>query len=111
MADSKYIQKWTTAAAVTIASAGTAVTLLADASVHTVAIKVQASYGNTGKVYVGDSTVDSSNGCELKPGDVLIQSATDVNAFPYVIRPSDMFVDTETNDNSVRISYLTKVVI
>ena len=53
----------------TITTAGTAEALASSTAVKSVVIK--ALYSNTGKVYVGNSSVSSSNGVELEAGDAI----------------------------------------
>jgi len=50
----------------TVATAGTAVQLQSSANLS---LTIKALAGNTGLIYVGDSSVDSSNGFELSAGD------------------------------------------
>jgi len=50
----------------TVTTAGTAVQLQTSANLS---LTIKALAGNTGLIYVGDSTVDSSNGFELSAGD------------------------------------------
>ena len=68
----------------------------------------QASTGNTGKLYVGDSTVTSSNGISLSPGEtytIASQSLDGVMDAELIL--SDFWIDADTNGNSVKIHYLT----
>ena len=50
----------------TVTTAGTAVQLQTSANLS---LTIKALAGNTGLIYVGDSTVDSSTGLELSAGD------------------------------------------
>jgi hypothetical protein len=50
----------------TVATSGTAVQLQTSANLS---LTIKALAGNTGLIYVGDSTVDSTNGFELSAGD------------------------------------------
>lgn len=74
----------------TVSSAGTAEAIAASTPVNGVII--QALSDNVGNVYVGDSSVDSSNGMELQPGQ-----ATSVA----IDNLSKVYVDADNNDDGV----------
>lgn len=61
----------------TVTTAGTAEALADSTPVKSVVIK--ALYSNTGKVYVGDSSVSSSNGFELEAGDAIAIEIDNLN--------------------------------
>lgn len=93
---------------VTIASAGTAVQVTSQ-DISTPAAYVQADSLNTGKVYVGDADVDSTNGIELAAGESVTLDGTAFlrgDATKFIL--SDIWVDTATNGNKVRVSYLVE---
>lgn len=61
----------------TVTTAGTRVTLAASQAVKSVVIK--ALVGNTGTIYVGDTSVASTNGFALSPGDTLTLDIANLN--------------------------------
>lgn len=67
----------------------------------------QASSSNSGKVYIGDNTVTSSNGIALGPGESFTVSghSLDGNMDSELVL-SDYWADADTNGNSVRVHYL-----
>lgn len=77
----------------TVTTAGTRVVLASSQSIRSVCVK--ALTGNTGKMYVGDVTVSSSNGYEL-PKDVSV--CLDINNFNLV------YVDSSVNGE--KVSYI-----
>ena len=90
---------------VTIANAGTAVPLVSG-NTWGRGLIVQASEDNTGRVFVGDSNVDAASGIELSPGKAVqieIPGAPD-----YTVDLSTVYVDTETNNNVVKVAFLTR---
>lgn len=97
-------QKSKILAAVTIATAGTPQPLTSN-NIAAFSIAVQADPTNTNNVYVGDSTINSSNGHVLEPGAAIAISG-EKNGIDEVFL-NDVFVDTDTNGNKVRIQYLT----
>ena len=60
----------------TVTTAGTAVQLAAQACKS---VSVKALAGNTGKIYVGDSSVSSADGYELSPGEPIDMAIDNVN--------------------------------
>lgn len=96
-------QKSKILAPVTIDTAGTreAITAL---ELGALSVVIQADSLNTGKIYVGDSTVTSANGIEVAAGEAFV--LTPAEGDKEVIL-SDIYVDTETNGNVVRIQYLS----
>lgn len=65
----------------TVATAGTAEALNGGAALAVPdghAVKIKALPGNTGNVYVGDSTVSASSGYVLTPGDTVSIQVADV---------------------------------
>lgn len=80
-----------------VASAGTAEALLA-ASGEAKIVLVQARPGNTGNIYVGDSSVSSSvYGFLLEPGDSVPLSATSLSK----IDLTKHFIDSDVNGEGV----------
>ena len=79
----------------TVASAGTAEALAA--STTCVSITMKALLTNTGSVYVGDSSVDSSNGFILAAGDALALDISDL---------ATIYLDADVNGEGVSFIYL-----
>jgi hypothetical protein len=76
-----------------VAAAGTAEALGGPTAIVSVTIKALGD--NTGNIYVGDSSVDSSNGFILEPGDSVSLDIDDL---------SDVYIDAQVNGEGV--SYL-----
>jgi hypothetical protein len=68
-------------------------------------VTVQADPDNTGNVYVGDSTVSSTRGVELAPGDSMTFQAIDKEK-RYNL--AEIYVDAATNNDSVRFVYMVR---
>lgn len=96
-------QKSKVLTAVTIATSGTrqAITAL---DRNAVSIMIQADSLNTGKIYIGDSTVTTSNGIELAAGETFVLTP-DIGDKEIIL--SDIYLDTQTNGNVARIQYLS----
>lgn len=77
-------------AKVTVTTAGTRVQLNASRAVQSVTIK--AGLTNTGIIYVGDSTVASSNGLELAAGDSVSMDISNLNV---------LYIDASVNNQYV----------
>jgi len=89
----------------TIPTAGTAVQITPTA-IQAHSISIEADALNTGKVYIGLSTVDSDNYImALEKGEQLEIEAALIRGNSEVFTLSDYFVDTETNGNTVHVSY------
>lgn len=89
---------------VTVATAGTAVAL---GSGKARKLVIKALAGNTGVLYFGDSTVDSSNGFEMAQGDQLIldeSHQTNLSKIPE-FDLANHFVDAATNGDKLSIIY------
>ena len=80
----------------TVTAAGTAEALAASTSIHSVTIKALA--GNTNNVYVGDSSVDSTNGFVLDSGESI---SLDIDNL------ADVYIDTDTNGEGVSFIYVS----
>ena len=76
---------------VTVTTAGTAVAL-SGSSTSIKAVIVKALYSNTGKIYVGNSSVDSSNGYELESGEGVSLGIDDLNK---------VYIDADNNGEGV----------
>lgn len=98
--------KYTTLAAKTVAVAGTAeaITVL---NIQTPSVVIQALESNTGSIYIGDSSVDSTNGTTLAPSDVFEFSGDERSgrggADELIL--TDLFVDSAVNGEGINISY------
>ena len=76
-----------------VPTAGTRVQISSSLS-QVKAIEFHARSGNTGAIYVGDSTVSSTSGRELRPGEVLALSFGDAS-IPFNV----FYLDSATNGN------------
>ena len=74
----------------TVATAGTAVSLSSTTAVTGVSVK--ALRGNTGNIYIGDSSVDSTNGLVLERGASVDISIDDI---------ADVYIDSDNNGEGV----------
>lgn len=96
--------KVVTGAVVTVATAGTAVVVSAT-SIKTSSFTIQADPANTGVIYVGDSSVDNTNGIVL----VASQSAEFVGDVrrgggdEYDL--NEVFLDSSVNGETARVIY------
>lgn len=98
------IAKLYTLSPVTINTAGTR-EAISGSSVLCYSVIISADKLNTGNVYVGDSSVSSSNGEELAAGESIILTADELFNGNIEIDLADIYVDTQTNNNVVRIQY------
>lgn len=96
-------QKIVTLSAVTVSTAGTRVRI-SSSSIAIKAITIQASSGNSGIIYVGDSSVSSSNGIALSAKDSV---SITPEAPDFELNLSDYYIDAATNGDSVHVSYIT----
>lgn len=87
---------------VTVTSAGTK-QRLTSTSTSVYAIEIQADKDNVGSVYIGDSTLTTSNGIELEPKDIHIIELEEMDE----LNLSDYYVDADNNDDKIRVHYLT----
>lgn len=67
-------------------------------------VTIQSFRSNTGYQYVGDSTVNSSNGQEFGPGDMAEIDAPMGSRGPEEFDLYDIFVDSSTNGAEFRIT-------
>ena len=100
-------QKMFTLAAVTITTAGSRQAISATPT-PTTSVIIEADPTNTGYVYVGDDSVSSSNGSALLPGESLSVDTDVTGHAAEEVYLSDIYVDTATNGNKVRIQYLKR---
>jgi hypothetical protein len=96
------IQKSKTLGEVTVTTAGTRVQITSS-DITAVAVVIQALPTNTGNIFVGDSTVASTNGLILTPGDIIVIDPEEENE----LNLSDVYVDAATNADKVRVAYMT----
>jgi hypothetical protein len=89
--------------AVVVDAAGTSEQITASA-ISVYAVFIQAEPTNTGKIYVGDSTVTSSNGVVLSPGCAYTIDAKEWGVNEILL--SDIYVDAATSGDEVRVQYL-----
>lgn len=97
--------KWNTLTAVATVTAGTRKALSAT-DVYAYAIRIQASKANTGKIYVGDSTVSSSNGQELEAGESIVLNNFERPNNLLELNLADLYIDSSVNAEGVRIAYI-----
>lgn len=98
------MQKLTQLAPVTITTAGTRVSVSSSA-IATSLVTVVADSLNTGKIYLGDETVSSSNGIELSAGQSVSIAASDVRGNSDGVLLSDLWLDSASNGNKARVFY------
>jgi len=74
----------------TVSAAGTAEALASSTSIKSVTVKALRT--NTGTIYVGDSSVSSSNGFEIDPGESVDIEIDDL---------ATVYIDADTNGDGV----------
>jgi len=87
---------------VTITSGGTARPLSAT-SILVTSITIQASFTNVGKLSLGDSTVTTSNGIEIPPGDTCTIDAPMGMRGPEELDISTIYVVSATTNDSCKV--------
>lgn len=97
--------KLITLPAVTVATAGTAQTI-SSSRIASMTVLVQASKDNTGRIYVGDENVNSTNGNELDPGEAMEITPEEIGGSSEEVIISDIFVDAQFDSDIARISFL-----
>ena len=80
-----------------VTTAGTAEPL-SDAPVGFTEVLIQAEFGNTGNVFIGNSDVDSTNGIVLIQGATIEIQGGDLNT---------IYIDSANNGDGVRLFYKT----
>jgi hypothetical protein len=100
-------QKMFAGTPVTIATAGTAVPLSATQTAVT-SIIIEAGMDNVGYIYVGDDTVDSTNGMALVAGQTLSITSDEIPRQQDEIYLSDVYVDTDTDGSVVKFYYIKR---
>lgn len=91
---------------VTVTTAGTPVPLTTNNGLAVSSLIITASSGNVGSCFIGDSSVDSTNGEELAAGDSMEISADILRGTNYELFLSSIYVDSEQNGDSVTVQYL-----
>lgn len=94
-----------TSTTATVATAGTRVQISTDATIRSPYVVVQASSANAGTIYLGGSTVSSTNGLELFPGESFIFNAETSREGNRVFRLSDIYLDSTANGLICRVMY------
>jgi len=94
-----------------VPTAGTRVRLNGGTSRLVTTVIIQAATGNTGNIYLGDSSVDSTHCHQLAPGaSITLNADQDMeNEDKTYLDLADMYVDTATNGNDVNISVVDLV--
>jgi len=93
-----------------VSSAGTAERLLAitDAGKLTHSVEITAKSGNTGDVFIGDSTVTSSNTPGLSATEQIVINGPLTGGHQELIDLSEIFLDVTTNDDGVLLRYIVR---
>jgi len=91
---------------VTVTTAGTAVQISAN-EISASSIIIQASDLNTGKIFYGDSTVDSTD-TFLCPGQSVPLAGDSLRGISEALFLSDLFVDAENDGNAVHVAYFKR---
>lgn len=90
-----------------VTTAGTRVRVYAtDLFVHVVTI--QAKKANTGKIYVGDSAVSSSQGHQLEAGESYVINGMIEKQFLEQVNLKNIWIDSSANGEGVHISYIMR---
>lgn len=91
----------------TVAAAGTRTALgTVSLQVHEVVVKALAA--NTGIIYLGDSTVASSNGYELSAGQSFSVPLTMIPRTGSVVNLTSIYIDSSVNGEGVCVAYLVR---
>lgn len=99
--------KLTTLGSVAVTTAGTRVPISATA-LPANAVIIQASVGNAGKIYVGDSTVDASKGHALAAGEALILNAMESPKGLEEYMLNDVYLDADNDTEGVVVQYVVR---
>lgn len=97
-----------TLASVTVTTAGTRVQITNNLGLAASSIIISASTDNVGKIYVGDNSVTNLNGTELEAGDSIQISGDNIRGIAEELFLSDIYIDSETNNNVAKIQYLKR---
>jgi hypothetical protein len=91
----------------TVTTAGTRVQLSSTPTI-VYGLSIQAKAANSGNIYVGDSTVSSSNGHILDAGVELELVPPQIRGIDGEMLLSDVYLDADTNGDGVIFSYWIK---
>jgi hypothetical protein len=97
--------KLVSAGAVTVTTAGTRVALSATPIANVVKIYLTNPAANTGLIYIGDSTVASTNGIQIVKGATIEISSPKEDMLDLQL----MYADSATNGDKVIVNYLMKM--
>lgn len=81
-------------------------TQLSSSLIRTSSLIMEADENNTGKIYFGDSSVNTSRGISLSPGQSLSLGFDNVYGGNNKIDLSSIYFDTATTGNKVRVAYI-----
>lgn len=102
--------KMMTGSVIPVPVAGTAVPL--DAATPTAraasSVLIQAEFGNTGTIYIGDSTVTTTTGFALCPGDSMEISGDNRTFGQDEVIVNDLFVNADSAGDKVRVGFFVK---
>jgi len=97
-----------TTTTVTVTTAGTRVQITTNTSARVQAFCLQNPSTNSGVIYYGDSSVSSTNGIELFPGDKEYFNCENTKFGVRVYRPSDIYIDTNVSGSIARIVFFSE---
>lgn len=89
----------------TVTTAGTRVQITTS-DIRSSSILIQADSANSGRIYVGDSTVASTLGVALTAGQSLTIDADNIRGTTEEFKLSDIWLDSSANGDSAHIFYL-----
>lgn len=95
---------------VTVTTAGTRVQLTST-NTYVSNVTVQGLGANTGKIFVGDSSVSATRGYELSPGSgIAITSIVTPKGTQELVNLADIWFDAASNGDKVHVVYQDQVV-
>lgn len=97
--------KLNTRSVVTVTSAGTRVQV-SSTDLYAYDVIFQAPTANAANIFIGDSTVSSSNGLILTPGDSMSLSGTVFKTHTDQFNLKDIYVDSTSNNQTCRVAYI-----
>lgn len=100
-------RKFTPLARITVAAAGTRQAVSASV-IYSPSVLITADSTNTGIIYVGDSSVSSTQGEELAAGQSMAIEGEWVGGTQGEVLLSDLYVDASVSGDKVRVSYLAR---
>lgn len=96
-----------TSSVVTVTTAGTAVQLSSEAR-PIPSIVIQGDLTNTGNIHLGDSTVTSSTGLAIGPGETVEITGSEVGSATAELILSDLYIDADVNGEGVRVAFFKR---